>query len=151
MLGLNIITRIGADICFCFIRKMPKELSKQEVCFLFMLDEERNPRTRRRISPQGRVAKKLKKECRGASLPRGSSVSIRELMEVPTAKRRPSRVDCDKWFENPRRNPETGRAIKANGPTFRRLEKECGKNWNVGACLLCGAECNPQSQVCGMC
>ena len=32
---------------------------------------------------------------------------------------------CDKWRVNPIKNPDTGRSIKRNGPTWRRLERRC--------------------------
>ena len=32
---------------------------------------------------------------------------------------------CASWNANPLRNPQTGRPIKRDGPTFKRLQKEC--------------------------
>ena len=33
---------------------------------------------------------------------------------------------CKEWKKTPLRNPTTGRKIKLNGPTYRKLLKECG-------------------------
>ena len=33
---------------------------------------------------------------------------------------------CKEWKNNPLVNPTTGRKIKLNGPTYKKLAKECG-------------------------
>src|SRR5579864_531325 len=33
--------------------------------------------------------------------------------------------DCESWLRNPLINPKTGRQIKLDGPTYRKIEKEC--------------------------
>jgi hypothetical protein len=32
---------------------------------------------------------------------------------------------CKKWFKKPQLNPKTGKNIKINGPTYKKLEQEC--------------------------
>jgi hypothetical protein len=34
---------------------------------------------------------------------------------------------CEMWLRDPLINPRTGRVITRNGPTFVKLERECGK------------------------
>jgi serine/threonine protein kinase len=36
-----------------------------------------------------------------------------------------SKSDCDKWKKNKTTNPKTGRTIKIDGPTFKKIQKEC--------------------------
>lgn len=33
--------------------------------------------------------------------------------------------DCDEWDAEPDRNPQTGKIIKVDGPTYRAIEKKC--------------------------
>src|SRR5579864_515566 len=33
---------------------------------------------------------------------------------------------CDEWRKSPKINPRTNRAIKLHGPTYLKLERECG-------------------------
>jgi DNA polymerase beta len=34
-------------------------------------------------------------------------------------------INCDEWLKNPLVNPATGRKIKQDGPTFRKIQLEC--------------------------
>ena len=34
---------------------------------------------------------------------------------------------CKDWKKNPLVNPETGRKIKKNGPTYKKLKKKCSE------------------------
>lgn len=36
-----------------------------------------------------------------------------------------SKEDCDRWREEPQKNPLTGRKISADGPTYKKIERHC--------------------------
>lgn len=36
-----------------------------------------------------------------------------------------SKEDCDRWRADPQKNPLTGRKIAADGPTYKKISKEC--------------------------
>jgi hypothetical protein len=39
---------------------------------------------------------------------------------------------CDKWIKDPSKNPDTNRKIKSDGPTWKKLKKECSFHPNAG-------------------
>jgi hypothetical protein len=72
-----------------------------------------NPRTKRKIAPTGRVAKKLRDACGFTNTPEKK-------------KRAPlTRELCDAVRARPGINPLTGRGIKIGGPTYRVLFRSC--------------------------
>ena len=75
-----------------------------------------NPRTKRKIKSSGKVYKDLAEEC--------SSEKIQN--HLPSNKKRFS-PKCIRWRGNPHVNPLSGNTIKVGGPTYRKLEKECGE------------------------
>lgn len=44
-----------------------------------------------------------------------------------TLRKKPTEQDCIDWFNNPSKNPLTGRRIDINGPTYRALAVECAE------------------------
>ena len=80
-----------------------------------------NPETKRAIKADGPKYNELKKLCKdkGGSPPKGKAAS--------PPKGSPKTDICKKWFENKGVNPRTGAGIKVGGPTYLKLEKECGK------------------------
>lgn len=85
-------------------------------------DRSINPRTNRKIKPTGKVYKALEIECASSGSPKGKSPS-------GSARRRgqdPYSPKCLKWHSNPGINPVTDRNIKIGGPTYQKLEEECG-------------------------
>jgi len=82
-----------------------------------------NPETKRAIKADGPKYKELQKLCKDkTSPPKGKEQS------PPKGSPNLGISDiCKKWFENKGVNPRTGAGIKVGGPTYLKLEKECGK------------------------
>jgi len=82
-----------------------------------------NPETKRAIKADGPKYKELQKLCKDkTSPPKGKEQS------PPKGSPNSGISDiCKKWFENRGVNPRTGAGIKVGGPTYLKLEKECGK------------------------
>ena len=99
-----------------------------DVCDQWKLNKSINPRTNRKIKPIGKVYKDLEVECASKS-PKGKSPG--------SPGRRRGRQDpyspkCFKWRNNPTVNPTTDRMIKIGGPTYQKLEEECGSPTTSG-------------------
>src|SRR5579864_908692 len=77
-----------------------------------------NPVTGRSIKLNGPTYNKLVKMCGPASRSKSPT-------RAPKRSRSPSRTDCDKWFDSPLINPMTGRAIKLDGPTYKKYAVKC--------------------------
>jgi hypothetical protein len=75
-----------------------------------------NPITKRSIKPNGPVYNNFEKNCNKL----GNDKKIKDI-------KKGSKNICDEWLNNPNINPETGKAIKKNGPVYKRLLKECEK------------------------
>lgn len=94
-----------------------------DVCDQWKLDKSINPRTNRKIKPTGKVYKALEVECAtkspGGRSPKGSP-------KRPARGQDPYSPKCLKWHSNPTVNPTTDRKIKMGGPTYQKLEEECG-------------------------
>lgn len=90
------------------------------ICNQWRLNRLINPRTNRNIKPTGKVYKNLEIECGGG----GGGVVVPKVPKVPKG------IDyspmCLEWHRNPDVNPITNRKIKRNGPTYQKLEKDCG-------------------------
>jgi hypothetical protein len=89
-----------------------------------------NPRTHRKISPQGKIYKNFEKDC-------NKTLKMRRLPS-DDMRRVPLRVErvCEEWFKNPNINPRTKRRIKNNGLVYKNLKIECGdkqKRKSLGA------------------
>ena len=67
-----------------------------------------NPKTHRKISPQGKIYKNLEIDC----------LSSNEVKKTTTL--------CKEWFKNPNVNPRTKRQIKNSGLVYKNLKIECG-------------------------
>jgi hypothetical protein len=70
------------------------------------------------------VYKKLEKECEE------EDVRLKQPKKTPSPSvkvQKSPKMDnyCDKWIADKTHNPKTGRAIKAGGPVYKKLEKEC--------------------------
>jgi hypothetical protein len=72
-----------------------------------------NPKTGRKITPSGRVAKQLREEC-------GFTMTAKK-----PAKRVPTKAECEAIRARPGVNPLTGRTLLVGGPTHRKLLREC--------------------------
>ena len=87
-----------------------------------------NPRTHRKISPQGKIYKNLEKDCgvrsKGTTSPSGRR-GARKGSAGPKVVRSVRSV-CEEWFKNPNVNPRTKRRIKNNGLVYKNLKIECG-------------------------
>jgi len=89
-----------------------------------------NPRTHRKISPQGKIYKNFEKDC---------NKTLLKMRRLPSDDSRvPLRVErvCEEWFKNPNINPRTKRRIKNNGLVYKNLKIECGdkqKRKSLGA------------------
>jgi hypothetical protein len=88
--------------------------SSKSICKEWKKKSNVNPRTGRQIKENGPTYKKLQKECDPVKK------KVRRVRRVHMV----SNV-CDKWFENKLVNPRTGRRIKENGPTYKKLQEEC--------------------------
>jgi serine/threonine protein kinase len=86
-----------------------------DVCDQWKLDKTINPRTNRKIKPTGKVYKDLETECTQRRRVGGFTGNL----DLYSPK-------CLKWRNNPVVNPTTGKKIKIRGPTYQKLEKECG-------------------------
>lgn len=80
------------------------------VCKEFSRNPGKNPRTKRSISPRGKVYKALVKEC---GSPKKSPQSFQKSK-------------CGDFEKNPSVNPYTNRKIKLFGSTFKKLISKCG-------------------------
>lgn len=87
------------------------------ICTKWKRDRSVNPRSNRRIKVDGPTYKKLQKECVPEELP----LRQRRIKKSPKVV---SNV-CEKWSMNRTKNPRTGRTIKVNGPTYKKLLEEC--------------------------
>lgn len=90
-----------------------------DVCDQWKLDKSINPRTNRKIKPTGKVYKDLEAECANKSPKRGRAGGLTGNLDQYSPK-------CLKWRNNPTVNPTTDRKIKIGGPTYQKLEEECG-------------------------
>ena len=93
-----------------------------DVCDQWKKDRSINPRTNRKIKPTGKVYKALEVECASTK----SSRSPKGSPKRPGRGQDPYSPKCLKWHSNPGINPITDRKIKIGGPTYQRLEEECG-------------------------
>lgn len=96
-----------------------KVLSNNSVCREWMKNPKINPHTHRKISPQGKVYKKLEVDCPSIKKLRLPQKQTSKILEMPQSK------VCEEWFETPNVNPRTKRQIKNNGPVYKDLKKEC--------------------------
>ena len=87
------------------------------VCDQWKLNKSINPRTNRKIKHTGKVYKELEVECADPNTPKSPRRPPRRVGYSPK---------CLKWYNNPTVNPTTNRKIKIGGPTYKKLEDECG-------------------------
>ena len=85
------------------------------VCNKWKQNRSINPRTKRLIKENGPVYKKLQRKCTPEELKRRPRQPPRVVSNV-----------CEKWLQNKLVNPKTGKTIKMNGPTYKKLLQECG-------------------------
>jgi serine/threonine protein kinase len=105
-------------LCFPFSFAIYFGILKMDVCDQWKLNKSINPRTNRKIKPTGKVYKDLETECASKSPTRRRAGGPRNLD--------PYSPKCLKWRNNPTVNPTTDRKIKIGGPTYQKLEEECG-------------------------
>lgn len=103
-----------------------------DVCDQWKQNKSINPRTNRKIKPTGKVYKALEVECASTGSSKGKSP------KRPGRGQDPYSPKCLKWH-NPGINPITDRKIKIGGPTYQKLEKECG---SPAAPAALAPECN---------
>jgi serine/threonine protein kinase len=106
-------------------------MNAEKICHEWRKNPLVNPETKRAIKADGPKYKELQKLCKDkASPPKGKEQSPPQGKEQSPPKGSPnSGISdiCKKWFENKGVNPRTGAGIKVGGPTYLKLEKECGK------------------------
>lgn len=99
-----------------------------DVCDQWKLIKTINPRTNRRIKPTGKIYKDLEVECSKKNPNRRRTGGLAGDLDPYSPK-------CLKWRNNPGVNPTTNRKINIDGPTYQKLEKECGTDpcdeWKV--------------------
>jgi hypothetical protein len=73
-----------------------------------------NPETGKSIVKNGPIYNKWKEKCKELGL-KNKPINTKQM----TWKK------CQEWKKNPEINPETGKKLKINGPTYKRIEKQC--------------------------
>ena len=95
-----------------------KKLTQKEICDKWLQDKNINPETKRKITENGEVYKKLSKKCSLNQKPKkDAKLTQKEI--------------CDKWLKDKNINPETSRKIKENGEIYKKLSKLCSLNQKV--------------------
>ena len=95
-----------------------KKLTQKEICDKWLQDKNINPETKRKITENGEVYKKLSKKCSLNQKPKkDAKLTQKEI--------------CDKWLKDKNINPETSRKIKENGEIYNKLSKLCSLNQKV--------------------
>ena len=102
-------------------KKNIKKSNIEGICDSFMNDKSRNPRTNAKIKKNGPTFKKLEDEC--AKNPKEKKTE--KKVKKSNKKKSQDGDVCQLFQEDKSINPESGRVIKPNGPTFRRLIKMC--------------------------
>jgi hypothetical protein len=114
-------------------------MNAEKICHEWRKNPLVNPETKRAIKADGPKYKELQKLCKDkASPPKGKEQSPPKGKEQSPPKGKEQSPPkgspnsgisdiCKKWFENKGVNPRTGAGIKVGGPTYLKLEKECGK------------------------
>jgi len=106
-------------------------MNAEKICHEWRKNPLVNPETKRAIKADGPKYKELQKLCKDkTSPPKGKEQSPPKGKEQSPPKGSPKlgiSDICKKWFENKGVNPRTGAGIKVGGPTYLKLEKECGK------------------------
>jgi len=97
------------------------------ICDKFIKNPNINPRTNRRISPQGLVYKNLVIECRKSKRDIFSN-NVRRSPSRSSSYRRSLSTICDKFIRNPNINPRTNRRISPQGLVYKKLLSECRKS-----------------------
>lgn len=92
-----------------------KTFTKKE-CQEWMANKEKNPRTKRSISPTGRVAKELKKMVIELGLTSGEE----EIKGEKTF----TKKECQEWMKKKDTNPKTKRKISPEGRIYKELKKK---------------------------
>lgn len=77
---------------------------KRDVCARYVMERDINPFTDKPLNKYSPLADALYRECEDQQI---------------------KNIECYEFERNPHRNPETGRAITANGPTARSFKRRC--------------------------
>ncbi|QCQ67831.1 2-cysteine adaptor domain-containing protein [European chub iridovirus] len=77
---------------------------KRAACARYVMERDINPFTDKPLTKYSPLADALYRECEDKQI---------------------KNIECNEFERNPHRNPETGRAIKANGPTSRSFKRRC--------------------------
>lgn len=114
-------SRYYSDIMFIakkfpWTRRSPKiSMTRKNPCEEFLKNPHINPRTRRQISPEGNVYKKLMRECSTPSRAQSRARSRARSRKHP----------CEEFLKNSNINPKTGRKISPEGNVYKKLVREC--------------------------
>jgi len=87
-------------------------------CIQFLKNDSINPLTFRKIKKNGPTYKRLKKECEKKSQLKPDNLN--KIKEIENKYK-----ICKKMIKDDSRNPFTGRKIKRDGPTYKKLLIEC--------------------------
>ena len=101
-------------------------MNAEKICDEWRKNPLVNPETKRAIKANGPKYNELKKLCKDKTSPKVNTQSPPKGNTQSPPKTTISDI-CKKWFENKGVNPRTGAGIKVGGPTYLKLEKECGK------------------------
>jgi len=89
------------------------------LCDEWNLNKNINPITKRTIKSNGPVYNNIEKKCNRFNRDDNRVRNNRKIEKKGIIN------ICDEWFSNPNVNPETGKAIKTNGPVYKKLSKLC--------------------------
>jgi hypothetical protein len=87
-----------------------------DLCKKWLQNKLENPETGQIIEYNGPTFKKWKERCK-ASIDNSKKIKQETI----------TFASCQQWKKNPLINPQTGRSIKINGPTFKEFEKTCAQ------------------------
>ena len=90
--------------------------SKKE-CKEWRKNKNKNPKTNRKIKTNGPTYKKIEKDCD----------KKKKVKKVKKKSLLYTKEECNQWNNNKNKNPKTNRKIKVNGPTYKKIEKQCVK------------------------
>lgn len=87
---------------------------ERRLCEMWLKDPLVNPQTGHHIKRNGQTFNKWKQRCKKLGL-RAKPLNTKEM----------TWHKCQEWRRHPDINPETGRKITINGPTYNRIQQQC--------------------------